>query len=121
MQIRLKIERPGFPVSKLVDTLRIFVTGKLEAPRSASYNAVTVAFTAKCCDAARKTHSKPLLVSCLPRLPLPECSMPEDCRCQFREWPDRRIGERRLPDDESSESVAGSNAQRRQGTDRRRK
>lgn len=96
------------PVKDLLDsTIRIFVGKKRDPQRSASYKAVTVASTAHCCAAARDTKEKPLLVSGLPRLPLPGCSMPATCRCQFREWPDRRIGERRL--------------QSRSGGERRRK
>jgi hypothetical protein len=65
--------------------------------RDESYKAVTVAANSNCCDAARATQSRPILVSYCPKLPLPGCTMRERCRCEFLEWPDRRIGERRLP------------------------
>jgi len=84
-----------------------------------SYNAVTVASTAKCCQAAKDTQAKPILVRNFPRLPLPGCSMPDHCRCRLREWPDRRIGERRLPAD-SGTRHSPDEPQRRAGRDRRR-
>ena len=64
-----------------------------------SYNAVTVAPVTHCCAAARATLQHPILVRQLPRLPLPGCTMPDACRCELREWSDRRIGERRIPAD----------------------
>ncbi len=63
------------------------------------YAAVTVTTTTVYCQAARDTQAHPILRDDQPSLPLPDCSMPEKCVCRFRRWPDRRIGERRLPDD----------------------
>ncbi len=85
-----------------------------------SYNAVTVALTARCCDAARATHARPILVRTLPRLPLPDCTMPDQCRCEFREWPDRRIGERRLPASAGPSDSGVPPEGRRERPDRRR-
>jgi hypothetical protein len=65
-------------------------------PGPSQYRAVTVAHAHRRCEAAQTTLQKPILLRHLPRLPLPGCSMPEQCRCEFREWPDRRIGERRF-------------------------
>jgi hypothetical protein len=86
--------------------------------RSAEYTAVTVAPSGSVCEAARATQEKPLLLRTLPRLPLPNCSKPEECRCEFRTWPDRRIGERRItggPDGDTTIVMA----QLRDGRDRR--
>jgi hypothetical protein len=85
---------------------------------SASYQAVTVAATAHCCAAARATRSRPLLVAYFPKVPLPGCTMPERCRCELLEWPDRRIGERRLPDTDSGHDATG--VQRRLHAQRRK-
>lgn len=84
-----------------------------------SYNAVTVACTAKCCDAAKETQRRPILVNTLPRLPLPGCSKPDECHCDFREWPDRRIGDRRFTTD-SARSESNHPNDRRSRGDRRR-
>ena len=62
-----------------------------------AFAAVTVSRTAaECCDAAKATMEHPILLSSAPSLPLPDCSMPDECVCRFRVWPDRRIGERRF-------------------------
>jgi hypothetical protein len=98
--------------------LGLFVQTRLRnrSRQAESYKAVTVAATARCCDAARATQSKPILVSYLPRLPLPGCTMPDRCRCEFLEWPDRRIGERRL----TSPGTDATGVQRRISVDRRK-
>ena len=54
-----------------------------------------------------------LLARDLPQLPLPDCTTPEACCCRFREWPDRRIGERRF------ESAAQQRAREERARDRR--
>lgn len=74
-------------------------------PEDMDYAAVTVTSPAKCCEAALATLDQPLLLTSHPQLPLPDCSMPDACRCQFRNWDDRRIGERRLPGASLSETA----------------
>ena len=81
-----------------------------------SYKALTVAANSNCCAAARATQSRPILVSYCPKLPLPTCTMPERCRCEFLEWPDRRIGERRL----NSPGHDATGVQRRISVERRK-
>jgi len=83
-----------------------------------SYKAVTVAAIANCCEAARTTQSRPILVSYCPKLPLPECTMRDRCRCEFLEWPDRRIGERRMTDVDGGQDATG--VQRRIERERRK-
>lgn len=65
-------------------------------PALPPYHAVTVAPTLECCAAARATVAQPILSRSAPRLPLPSCTMPDDCVCRFRKRADRRIGERRF-------------------------
>jgi hypothetical protein len=78
---------------KLSDLLsRVLPAGR----ENGAFAAVTVARVTDCCEAARDTTEHPILLSSQPRLPLPNCSMPERCVCRFRVWPDRRIGDRRL-------------------------
>jgi hypothetical protein len=92
-----------------------------DAPQdhSAEYAAVTVASTAGCCEVARATQEKPLLIRALPRLPLPGCSKPDECRCEFRTWADRRIGERRFTGGPSGDTTIVMQARLREGRDRR--
>lgn len=49
------------------------------------------------CRAAWTAQQTPLLVNRLPRLPLPGCTITDQCRCEFRDWRDRRVSERRIP------------------------
>jgi len=85
-----------------------------------SYAAVTATSTGRCCEAARATQATPILLSTQPELPLPNCSMPDACVCRFRHWPDRRIGERRLPDDLNATVIQPGLAKERSRGDRRR-
>jgi hypothetical protein len=61
-----------------------------------AYHAVTVTAPIECCAAARATIEHPILSRAKPRLPLPGCTMPEECTCRFRKRNDRRSGERRF-------------------------
>jgi hypothetical protein len=88
---------------KLSDLLsRVLPAGR----DSGAFAAVTVARVTECCEAARDTTDHPILLSSQPKLPLPNCSMPDRCVCRFRVWPDRRIGDRRLPHPLSDASQA---------------
>jgi hypothetical protein len=60
------------------------------------YHAVTVTAPIECCAAARATIEHPILSRSKPRLPLPGCTMREECNCRFRKRNDRRSGERRF-------------------------
>lgn len=85
------------------------------------YAAVTVTTTATCCEAARATQARPILWSAQPKLPLPGCTMADRCVCRFRHWPDRRIGERRNPDDATiTTRILQASSRPRSGKDRRK-
>jgi hypothetical protein len=78
-----------------------------------AFAAVTVPRVIECCEAARDTTEHPILLSSQPRLPLPNCSMPERCVCRFRVWPDRRIGDRRL-EGTQADDPSGNGKRRKQ-------
>lgn len=61
------------------------------------YQAVTVVCPAKCCAAVKSLARQKILARSAPSLPLPACSMSNDCGCSFRKYDDRRDESRRLP------------------------
>jgi len=63
-------------------------------PRSTGsrFSAVTVEPASPCCEAARQARGQKVLATHAPRLPLPDCSMPEHCACRYQKHPDRRAG-----------------------------
>jgi hypothetical protein len=62
------------------------------------YHCVTVNSGTHACAAAEALRGIRLLSAEAPRLPLAECSMPDDCRCTYRHHDDRRTGPRRARD-----------------------
>jgi hypothetical protein len=69
----------------------------LRTPRL-RYHCVTVNAGAKPCTAALSLKDIRILSGDAPRLPLAECTMPDDCRCTYRHHDDRRAGPRRARD-----------------------
>ncbi len=62
------------------------------------YHCVTVNAGKHACPAAGALKDVRLLSAEAPRLPLPDCAMPADCRCTYRHHDDRRAGPRRARD-----------------------
>jgi hypothetical protein len=60
------------------------------------YRAVSVAAGIKCCSAAKAVVDKRFLLCDGPRLPLANCTMPNNCACKFKKAADRRDGDRRI-------------------------
>jgi len=61
--------------------------------QSRKFPGVTVTSPLKCCDAIKVLHGKRILADQAPMLPLPTCSMPDQCRCKFQKHTDRRDDE----------------------------
>jgi len=59
------------------------------------YHSVSIVAGAARCPAALALKGKRFLSRDAPRLPLPECDQPLDCRCVYRHFDDRRAGPRR--------------------------
>ena len=78
------------------------------------YHCVSVIAGVHACAAAKAIKDQRILSAEAPRLPLPTCDMPADCRCVFRKFDDRRAGPRRAHE-------MGRLAQAWPNTDRRRK
>jgi hypothetical protein len=65
---------------------------------SAKWHAVTVVLHDSSCAAAALCRNSRFLAREAPRLPLPGCSHPDECRCTFKHHEDRRNGPRRTED-----------------------
>jgi hypothetical protein len=62
-----------------------------------AYHAVSIKFADTACTAAQDLEGRRFLSTAAPRLPLPECDVP-DCNCRFVHHKDRRAGkDRRSP------------------------
>jgi hypothetical protein len=86
------------------------------------YPAVTVAPGTKHCAAVGSLVGVRILATQAPKLPMPKCAMPAECRCRFKKHVDRREDEdgRRFKfGGERSAWYAGS--QRRKSRGRRTK
>jgi hypothetical protein len=78
------------------------------------YHCVEVVAPSSGCDAARTLKRVRLLSAEAPRLPLPTCDHPADCKCVYRHFDDRRQGPRR-------EDESGSFPRRYAGQERRKR
>jgi len=67
---------------------------------SGKYRAVSIVAPASACGAAQALANQRILMARAPMLPLPDCSDPQNCRCRFDKYEDRREGDdgRRLSD-----------------------
>jgi len=54
------------------------------------YTAVTIATPARCCQAVNALVGEKILAVHAPALPMPNCTMPNECRCRFQKYTDRR-------------------------------
>jgi hypothetical protein len=62
-------------------------------PQPRKFPAVTNVTPVKCCDAVAALEGMKILASHAPTLPMPNCTMPEKCRCKFQKYVDRRDDE----------------------------
>ncbi len=77
------------------------------------YHCVSVITGMKSCAAAKSLKDVRLLSADAPRLPLANCETPDECRCTYRHYDDRRMGPRRARDrDEFVDPWAHSNRRR---------
>lgn len=69
------------------------------SPQLDAHAAVSVVTRGECCSSAETLSGLVMLASEAPSLPLESCSMPGQCRCGYREYPDRRLRaeDRRFP------------------------
>ena len=65
----------------------------MSKPAPRKYPAVTIATPAKCCGAVSALEGVRILATHAPPLPMPNCTMPAECRCRFKKYVDRRDDE----------------------------
>ena len=63
-----------------------------------SYRAVSVYSRSACCAASKRLKNEKFLAAYAPILPLGGCSQPNQCRCRYRHYEDRRQEMRRDSD-----------------------
>lgn len=61
------------------------------------YPSVSIACGGKPCAAVKALAGQRFLAHNAPSLPLPDCTLSNQCKCTFRKYDDRRDVERRLP------------------------
>ncbi len=67
-----------------------------DAPRRVSpWHAVSIVLGNSCCGPARDASRTRFLSTAAPRLPLAQCTTPENCRCAYKHHSDRRVQPRR--------------------------
>jgi hypothetical protein len=81
------------------------------------FQAVSIAYGGKCCAAVKALAGQRFLAGSAPALPLPACNLPNQCKCSFQKYDDRRDDNRRVPG-EVTKWYAGS--EKRQSRGRRR-
>jgi hypothetical protein len=64
-------------------------------PGETAYRAIEIVAGKNSCEAVRANCEHRVLLSDAPRLPLAQCTIPEQCRCRFAKHEDRREGEDR--------------------------
>jgi hypothetical protein len=65
----------------------------MAVPAPKKFSAVTIATPAKCCGAVAALEGMRILATYAPPLPMPNCTMPAECRCRFKKYVDRRDDE----------------------------
>lgn len=84
------------------------------------WHAVDVRCAGHACAAALALNEQRFLSrESPPRLPLPGCTQPEDCRCRYQHFDDRRAGSRRDNDAGLSGIRRAPDSNRRSGRGRR--
>ena len=85
--------------------------------RPKPYRSVTIVHPAKCCAAVKALAGRRFLAGSARSIPLPACSLPDQCKCSFQKHDDRRDADRRSAG-ERSKWYGG--AEKRRSRDRRR-
>jgi hypothetical protein len=84
------------------------------------WHAVSVVSSSQSCEAARALKERRYLSREAPRLPLPDCTQAELCRCSYRKYTDRREGPRRDEEQLRARRSRDTGSERRAGRGRRR-
>jgi hypothetical protein len=107
-RLRGLLGRPGAEASGAKGALE----KKPERPNR--YQAVSIAYPGKCCAAVKALAGQRFLAGSAPSLPLPTCSLANQCKCAFQKYDDRRDDNRRSPG-EMSKWYGGAEKRRSRG------
>ena len=91
----------------------------MKKPTTSRWSAVSILTGSVGCQAARALKGQRFLSTAAPRIPLSDCSAPQNCQCVYRKYSDRRVGPRRAEDHGTMRRVGGSAPERRAGRGRR--
>lgn len=91
-----------------------------KSPNGKAYAAVSLLAARGGCAAVKVLENKKILAVNAPRLPLPECSMPDKCRCRYQKYTDRRDEDENRRFQFSSERSAWYSGEQRRKTRGRR-
>ncbi|MFK7914388.1 MAG: hypothetical protein AB8B93_10775 [Pseudomonadales bacterium] len=86
---------------------------------SSKFQAVSIRFSARACDAVKRAEQQRFLAMEAPGLPVSGCSSPSSCKCRYRHHPDRRDAMRR-DSDYGLPGIFWTTAERRDGPRGRR-
>lgn len=104
----------GWPGSGASKDKRAPAPAQRKQARPDRYQAVSIACPSKCCAAVKSLAGQRFLARSAPALPLPACTMSDQCKCSFQKHADRRDSDRRLPG-EMSKWYGGSEKRRSRG------
>ena len=107
----------GWPQADASGAKKALAPSQKKQPRLSPYQAVCIVHAGKCCAAVKALTGQRFLARTAPSLPLPACSLSDQCKCSFQKHDDRRNSDRRLPG-EKSKWYGG--AEKRGGPGRRR-
>ena len=88
--------------------------------RKALYSAVSLVSSSGACAAVKALKGHRILAAAAPRLPLPGCSLPSQCKCRFQKYPDRRDDDEGRRFDDASERARWFSGEERRSERRRR-
>jgi hypothetical protein len=83
------------------------------------WHAVALVCKGQACEAVLALRGRRFLSAQAPRLPIPECSQPQNCQCSYRHYSDRRAGLRRAEEAAGFKRTSRNTEERRQNRDRR--
>jgi len=92
---------------------------RAKKPRASKYHAVAIRCGNNACQAAQDNLSERHLSAEAPLLPLKQCDRPDQCKCHYQHYDDRRGGFRRSSDHDLPSQTDSERAERRYLKDRR--
>jgi hypothetical protein len=86
----------GWPQADASGAEGALAPSRKKQARISPYQAVCIVYGGKCCAAVKALAGQRFLACGAPSLPLPACSLSNQCKCSFQKYDDRRDDDRRL-------------------------